>query len=485
MGYTRINYIDTDFLSGGVVAPIELNDDALEFRADVFFKQYGYNNSEAPVFSAEPRSNILFLRLNSDGRTRAYWGGADSGSYGNFRLAGTRRLITFRKGVFCIDGQAYEYSPVASLGDFVGKGYKPLFGMKYAGSPAKVYYYSYQVLKSGRLVFDGVPVLAPSGTIGAFDFVSRTFVPDTNQSHIAGLTLAHVRRLRLPKVSTHEGASPPTLTLALPWQAEFDSQAQSALHAAIANGWLLSIRYEPIPGFDGYVRAAYLKSTGQQWINTGLTGLTKDSFVEFRGVAQGLAKRAYQMHGFALTGLDSSLRRAFVNIAYPDLTNVLRGYIPLNETIPHKVDAKHHVGTICLNGTEFTLTDIVESEGSEPLKPTILRLFSYYDPSLYTGTRWVGTCEHFRSKMSNGEVYFIPAIDPNGTPCMFDLVSKKPYYDAGTSGVPFIVGLTKEQAETLVLGDKASGITIAVPKGTDTATLQANNPNITITIQNT
>ena len=86
---------------------------------------------------------------------------------------------------------------------------------------------------------------------------------------------------------------------------------------------------------------------------------------------------------------------------------------------------------------------------------------------------------------ANINVYAIPAIDPNGTPCMFDIVSKTPYYDAGTSGVPFTVGLTKAQAETLVLGEKASGLTIAVPAETDLTLVEANNPGITLTVQTT
>ncbi|MDO5472693.1 MAG: hypothetical protein Q4F35_05085 [Akkermansia sp.] len=474
-GYTRINYIDTDFLFGGVVVPIELNDDALEFRADVFFKQYGYGKSEAPVFSDVSQLGLLFLRLNSDGRTRAYWGGVDSGSYGNFRLAGTRRLITFRKGVFCIDGQAYEYSPVASLGDFVGKGGKPLFGLIKNGSPAKIYYYSYQVLKSGRLVFDGVPVLAPSGTIGAFDFVSRTFVPDMNQSHIAGLTLAHVRRLRLPKVSTNEGASPPTLTLALPWEAEFDEQAQAALQAAADKGWLLTIQYAPIdlPEFAGYVRADYLETTGYQWLQVTDLHLGSTSDVNMK---------------FAPTDMTTwfNLFYCSTDLGYNRMGSLQQGrkirYDSINQGYVYSSSeltggSSYHVR----QWGERNFLNGVEQASNEASN------FTINAPTLIGKASHASTLSHMRifwfKAAANINVYAIPAIDPNGTPCMFDIVSKTPYFDAGTSGVPFTVGLTKAQAETLVLGEKASGLTIAVPADTDLTLVEANNPGITIIIQ--
>lgn len=41
----------------------------------------------------------------------------------------------------------------------------------------------------------------------------------------------------------------------------------------------------------------------------------------------------------------------------------------------------------------------------------------------------------FYSKIWNNDVlvqHLIPALDPTGRPCMFDLVQRKPYYNQGT-----------------------------------------------------
>ena len=59
---------------------------------------------------------------------------------------------------------------------------------------------------------------------------------------------------------------------------------------------------------------------------------------------------------------------------------------------------------------------------------------------------------------------FIPAIDPNGRPCMFDLVTKKPFYNAATTGADFTVGLTTKQALNLEnLPATGGNLTISLP----------------------
>ena len=43
----------------------------------------------------------------------------------------------------------------------------------------------------------------------------------------------------------------------------------------------------------------------------------------------------------------------------------------------------------------------------------------------------VGYIKRFRARMTNGEVDLIPALSPTGTPCMFDKVSKQPFFSDG------------------------------------------------------
>jgi len=54
-----------------------------------------------------------------------------------------------------------------------------------------------------------------------------------------------------------------------------------------------------------------------------------------------------------------------------------------------------------------------------------------------------GGCRIYEVSISQGtEVVhnFVPCLDPNGKPCMFDTVSKKPFYNSATTGPDFIYG---------------------------------------------
>ena len=57
---------------------------------------------------------------------------------------------------------------------------------------------------------------------------------------------------------------------------------------------------------------------------------------------------------------------------------------------------------------------------------------------------------------------YIPAVDKNGVPCMFDKISKQPFYNSGTG--QFIIGMTLEQARNLDKLPKTGGtLTVSLP----------------------
>lgn len=62
---------------------------------------------------------------------------------------------------------------------------------------------------------------------------------------------------------------------------------------------------------------------------------------------------------------------------------------------------------------------------------------------------------------------FVPAIDTDGTPCMFDLVSKQPFKNIGTG--QFIAGCTLAQAAQLgrKLPSTGGTLTVSLPEGYD------------------
>lgn len=76
---------------------------------------------------------------------------------------------------------------------------------------------------------------------------------------------------------------------------------------------------------------------------------------------------------------------------------------------------------------------------------------------------------------------FIPSLDTTGTPCMFDLVTKQPFYNSGTG--QFIAGLTMKQALNLAKLPAPSdnnSLTISLPKE---ATLVQHNQEVNAALE--
>ena len=80
---------------------------------------------------------------------------------------------------------------------------------------------------------------------------------------------------------------------------------------------------------------------------------------------------------------------------------------------------------------------------------------------------------------------YLPALAPDGVPCMYDTVSGKTFYNAGTG--QFTAGLTTvEDVRTLHLPNEGGSLTVSVPATTteaDLTVMHTNNPNWTLTIQ--
>ena len=327
--------------------------------------------------------------------------------------------------------------------------------------------------KADRVVSHIVPVLNQQGQPAMWDLIRKQSLKKAGEGDfIVGMTLEQVRRLRLPDPTILN-----ELTLSLPWEAEFDEQAQAALHAAADKGWLLTLQYAPIdlPEFAGYVRADYLETTGYQWLRVDdlHLGSTSDVNMKFAptdmtswfSLFSCILDAGYNRVGS--TQVDRKIRYDSIN----------QGYVYSSSELT--VGSIYHVR----QWGERNFLNGIEQASNKASN------FTINAPTLIGKEAHATTLSHMRifgfKAAANINVNAIPAIDPNGSPCMFDIVGKTPYYDAGTSGVPFTVGLTKAQAETLVLGEKASGLTIAVPADTDLTLVEANNPGITLTVQTT
>lgn len=141
-------------------------------------------------------------------------------------------------------------------------------------------------------------------------------------------------------------------------------------------------------------------------------------------------------------------RDFYATVPCDDNVRKKSGYLPETRSLPYRIDAKIVTEKITINGETYSIDDIPDATDTA-INNLSLKLGAYPDGSSYPSSWWVGTCERFSAKLASGEVNFIPAIDPTGAPCMFDLVSRKPFYNAGTGD--FIYPNMETQATTYSL----------------------------------
>ena len=236
----------------------------------------------------------------------------------------------------------------------------------------------------------------------------------------------------------------------------------------------------------GYTRIEFLECTSQQAIMTGLCPEKLSMFVKWQ-----ITKRmgghivSYYAHDEAYTtgqGPNSIGTGVSVYVTTPsdgrmviDIfdcpigymveseINVDEGYIRLN----HK---RQSVENLCVGFTKNLPNIDLFRQGYVTQQ--------YFTGRIYTARFW---------RDGKDLINFIPAIDPNGKPCMFDTVNKKPYYNVHNN-MDFIVGLkTISNALQLHLPKKGGTLTLSLPTNDKTEyyeeKIRANNPNWTITFQ--
>lgn len=98
-------------------------------------------------------------------------------------------------------------------------------------------------------------------------------------------------------------------------------------------------------------------------------------------------------------------------------------------------------------------------------KPFCLMGALFYNSGGESMWNFVGSkCGEMKFTRPNGEIYayFVPVMDNNGIPCMFDMVNKIPLYQNGTG--QFIAGLTMKQAISLAnLPATGGSLTVSLP----------------------
>lgn len=119
-------------------------------------------------------------------------------------------------------------------------------------------------------------------------------------------------------------------------------------------------------------------------------------------------RRAFQGQGFAFSPNFMTLTY-FVQIPVA-LNKKTKGYL---HNMPNDRDYAVRLSgcEIEVNGVVYTAEDVIPEEPSDnDVTDYALTLFSYPDPTQYTGSRWNGTCRRFRAKLLSGAVDFAPVL---------------------------------------------------------------------------
>lgn len=181
----------------------------------------------------------------------------------------------------------------------------------------------------------------------------------------------------------------------------------------------------------GYKRCEYLESTGTQYIELGILLTNSDEintvflFTEVDTSFKRLfgARNAYESNAYYLVKIGSTNNFRFDYGNYVYTTN-----IKAEKDIKYNVSIKNNIFTINNESINLTSSDF-----------DTVALASLFYAHSNSGENYTESPKiRFYSFEIKNKMRLIPCLDKNGKPCMYDTVSKTPFYNQGTG--EFIAG---------------------------------------------
>lgn len=184
----------------------------------------------------------------------------------------------------------------------------------------------------------------------------------------------------------------------------------------------------------GYTQCEYLQSAdGRQWINTNV--IATGSSVEFKA---GVMQAGY---GSAIQCVFWTRNKAQDFITYGFIANsstIVRAYMGTTgvsyvtttvSSYSNPITVRMEKGSLTLNGKSYSI-DANQTAVNYPI--SLFHLFELGQP--YDGNLGNKVKIYYFKIFKNGMLVFdgIPALDPSGVPCMYDTVTKQPFYNGGT-----------------------------------------------------
>lgn len=198
---------------------------------------------------------------------------------------------------------------------------------------------------------------------------------------------------------------------------------------------ILQQKKEGLP--DGYTQLEYLQSDGTQWINTEYILQGSDT-VELKAEYARKGSLNYSVAYFC--GSDITYQKGF-SLAED---SVRRGVREVFGDVTTYSEVRPNVGIEFVVVSSISLLRVVVGEkiteiskGAQTYTPLDWPLYLFNtnrNGTAFDGAAFIGKIYYAKITNSQGEMTLncIPCLDVDGVPCMFDLVSRKPFYNVGT-----------------------------------------------------
>ena len=186
---------------------------------------------------------------------------------------------------------------------------------------------------------------------------------------------------------------------------------------------------------SGYTECQYIESSGTQYIDTRyIIGVYSGIYINFIGVSVSARADNFPFGTRSASGGDT---RWWLNVKTPNI-NIEYGYGQF-----------YHTSLLFQLGTPYQLAFIYKNDYVVLTQGTQEFRIKKYPISVFTNmnTLWVFGCNAsglqdaklcmklYECIVSEGEddvMNFIPALDKNGRPCLFDIVSRQTFYNNGS-----------------------------------------------------
>ena len=189
----------------------------------------------------------------------------------------------------------------------------------------------------------------------------------------------------------------------------------------------------------GYTRVEYLESTGAQWIDTGYVPNNETGIYLYQHKLRYGDHLPMGCRNSSATQTRFYALRSVVDVDDAAIQGGF-GWGPWVQTPEFFGPSKSY--------TNYKNSRVAEGENINPVAIKALPFTPEYSifmfaPNIGGGVgyqAWRGRI--YEAEITQGEAVvmsFVPCLDPNNRPCMFDTVSKKPFYNA-TTGSDFLYG---------------------------------------------